>query len=123
MASSDDLWGTSVSDVQTNVTIENNAISGTLKYVDSGALADGWGAGNFLALDLSSNDFDDLTSVKVGMEPSAGSGLVELINDPDKNGVFKVTDKYNQKFVIVSTDGKNTVTQKYALSGLTLEKA
>ena len=123
MASSDDLWGTPVSDVQTNVTIENNAISGTLKYVDSGALADGWGAGNFLALDLSSNDFDDLTSVKVGMEPSAGSGLVELINDPDKNGVFKVTDKYNQKFVIVSTDGKNAVTQKYALSGLTLEKA
>lgn len=123
MASSDDLWGTTVSDVQTDVTIANNAISGTLKYVDSGALADGWGAGNFLALDLSSNDFDDLTSVKVGMEPSAGSGLVELINDPDKNGVFKVTDKYNQKFVIVSTDGKNTVTQKYALSGLTLEKA
>ena len=123
MASSDDLWGTPVSDVQTNVTIENNAISGTLKYVDSGALADGWGAGNFLALDLSSNDFDDLTSVKVGMEPSAGSGLVELIDDPDKNGVFKVTDKYNQKFVVVSTDGKNTVTQKYTLSGLTLENA
>ena len=123
MASSDDLWGTPVSDVQTNVTIENNAIKGTLKYVDSGALADGWGAGNFLALDLSSNDFDDLTSVKVGMEPSAGSGLVELIDDPDKNGVFKVTDKYNQKFVVVSTDGKNTVTQKYTLSGLTLEKA
>ena len=123
MASSDDLWGTAVSDVQTDVTIENDAISGTLKYIDSGALANSWGAGNFLALDLSSNDFSDLTSVKVGMEPSVGSGLVELIDDPDKNGVFKVSDKYNQKFVIVSTDGKNTVVQKYALSGLTLENA
>lgn len=121
MASSDDLWGTSVSDVQTNVSIANNAITGTSKYVSSGALADGWGAGNFIAVDLSSNDFSGLTSVKVGMEPSAGSGLVELITDPDKNGVFKITDKYNQKFVVVQTNGTNTTTQKYSLSGLTLE--
>lgn len=55
------------------------------------------------------------------MQPSQGSGLVEIINDPDKNGVFKVTDKNIQKFVIVQTDGKSTTTTIYDLSGLTLE--
>lgn len=123
MAGSDDLWGTSVSDVQSNIVFNGNLVTGTLKHVASGALADGWGAGNFIAVDLSSNDFTGLTSVKVGMEPSAGAGLQEIINDPDKAGVFKVTDKYNQKLVVVQTDGKDKVTQKYTLSGLTLETA
>lgn len=123
MAGSDDLWGTSVSDVQSNVVFDGNLVTGTLKHVASGALADGWGAGNFIAVDLSDNNFTGLTSVKVGMEPSAGAGLQEIINDPDKAGVFKVTDKYNQKLVVIQTNGKDTVTQKYTLSGLTLETA
>ena len=123
MAGSGDLWGTSVSDVQSNVVFDGNLVTGTLKHVASGALADGWGAGNFIAVDLSDNTFTGLTSVKVGMEPSAGAGLQEIINDPDKQGVFKVTDKYNQKLVVVQTNGKDTVTQKYTLSGLTLETA
>lgn len=123
MASSEDLWGTSVSDVQSNVAVSDNAITGTLKYVASGALADGWGAGNFLAISLADNTYTGLTSVKIGLEPSAGAGLQEIIDDPDKAGVFKITDKYNQKFVVVQTNGKNTVTQKYSLSGLTLQTA
>ena len=123
MAGSENLWGTSVSDVQSNVVFNGNLVTGTLKHVASGALADGWGAGNFIAVDLSDNNFTGLTSVKVGMEPSAGAGLQEIINDPDKAGVFKVTDKYNQKLVVVQTNGKDTVTQKYTLSGLTLETA
>ena len=121
MAGSDDLWGTPVSDVQSNVTVSDYAITGTSKYVASGALADGWGAGNFIALSLYDNDFTGLTSVKIGLEPSAGSGLQEIINDVDKAGVFKITDKYNQKFVVVETNGKNTVKKSYSLSGLTLE--
>lgn len=123
MASSEDLWGTPVSDVQDDVTVTDNAISGTSKYVASGALADGWGAGNFIALSLAGNDFTNLTSVKIGLEPSAGAGLQEIIEDPDKSGVFKITDKYTQKFVVVATDGTSTVKQSYSLSGLTLETA
>ena len=123
MAGSDDLWGTPVSDVQSNVTVADNAITGTSKYVGSGALADGWGAGNFVALSLYDNDFTGLTSVKIGLEPSAGAGLQEIMSDPDKAGVFKITDKYNQKFVVIQTNGKDTVKQKYSLSGLTLENA
>ena len=116
------MFETDVTDIQEDVTISGNAIKGTLKYLDSGAIASQWGNGYFMALDLSDNDFTDLTSVKVGMSPSAGSELVEIINNPDKNGVFKVGNKFNQKFVITQTDGTNTKTQSYDLSQLELAK-
>lgn len=111
-----------MTDIQEDVIISGNAIKGKLKYLDDGAIASQWGNGYFMALDLSANDFTDLTSVKVGMSPSAGSGLVEIIDDPDKNGVFKVGNKFNQKFVITQTDGTNTKTQSYDLSQLELAK-
>lgn len=112
------LFGVPVSDMQTGLNVANSAITGTLKYIDSGTLATDWGAGNFMALKFTNID-DDATSVKVGMEPSMGSGLVEILTDPDKNGVFKVTDK-SQKFVVVSTVNGFTNKQIYDLSGLTL---
>lgn len=92
-----------------------------MKYVDTGALPDAWGAGNFIALDLSDNDFSGLTSVRIGLQPSYGNGLVEIINDPDKNGAFKITDAEKQKFVVMQSDGSITTVKKYDLSGLVLE--
>lgn len=65
------------------------------------------------------NIYPNATSILVGMNPSQGSGLVELIDDPDKNGVFKVTDKDTQKFKVVITDGEDTITKEYDLTGLT----
>ena len=65
-------------------------------------------------------DWDEFDSVKVGLDPSEGSGLVEIIDDPDKNGVFKITDKDEQVFKIVSYDGIETKTQTFDLSGLTV---
>ena len=63
------------------------------------------------------------TSVKVGLKPSQGSGLVEL--DSDMLGVFKVDDANlaTQKFVVESTNatyGMKT-TQEFSLADLTLE--
>lgn len=73
---------------------------------------------------LKFTDLDpEATSVKVGMDPSQGSGLVEIINDPDKNGVFKVTDKDTQTFVVESSDGVRTTRQTFNLSGLSVETA
>ena len=120
MSDSDSVFGYTVSELQTGLDVEGSMISGTLNYIDSGSLATTWGNGNFMALDLSGNDFGDLTSVKVGLSPSAGSGLVEILTDPDRNGVFKVTDKDNQKFVVVQSDGVSTLTTEYSLSGLVL---
>lgn len=114
------IFGHTVSDLQTNVSVSGNAITGTLKYVDSGALAHDWGAGNFLALKFSNTD-SKATSVKVGLEPSAsGMGLVELINDPDQNGVFKITNKNVQAFKVIVSNGEHETVQTYDLSGLTL---
>ena len=57
----------------------------------------------------------------MGLDPSEGSGLVEIIDDPDKMGVFKITDNATQQFKIVTTDGTHTLTQTYDLSELELE--
>lgn len=116
------VFGTLVSDLQSNLAIGNKEITGTLKYLDSGDLVTTWGAGNFMAIQFNNID-PRATSVRVGMQPSEGSGLVELINDPDKNGVFKVTDKDTQKFVVITSDGTHTTTASYDLTKLVLEEA
>lgn len=113
------LFETSVSDIQAaDVKVTGNKITGTLKYLSEGPIADYWGAGNFLALKFSNLD-SNATSVKVGLNPSQGSGPAEIINDPDKNGVCKITST-TQKFEVVTTDGEKTMKQIYDLSGLTL---
>lgn len=114
------LFGQLVGDMQSGVVIEDGRITGTLAYIDDGALAADWGAGNFIAIQFSNID-SRATSVRVGLQPSESSGLVEIINDPDKNGVFKITDKTAQKFVVISSDGEHTVTTEYDLTGITLE--
>lgn len=113
------MFGHKVGNLQTGVTVADGAITGTLKYVNSGALATDWGAGNFLALKFDIPE--GLTSVKVGLSPSEGTGLVELINDPDSNGVFKITDKDVQLLVVESTDGTSILRQEFSLSGLTCQ--
>lgn len=116
-ATKDSYWGTAVSAMQSNIDIADGAITGTLKFLDSGQLVTDWGEGNFMALKFTVPS--GATSCKVGLSPSEGSGLVEL--DDDKDGVFKVTNKDTQKFVIVTTNGQYTLTQEFDLSGLTCE--
>jgi len=116
------VFDTPVSDLQTNVSFANGRATGTIKYYSTpGAIVDYWGAGNFLAFKISNID-SNTTSCKVGLEPSMGTGLVEIINDPDKNGIAKIEDAKEQKFKVVQTDnaGHKNV-QYYDLSGLTLE--
>lgn len=116
---SNKLFDVKVADMQTGITVSGNTITGTLKYLSgSNAITDVWGEGNFLCLKFPDADITN-SMVKVGLEPSAGSGLVEL--DADKNGVFKITDKLHQKFVVQMTKDGETVVQRYDLSGLTCE--
>lgn len=98
-------------------------MTGTLKYFDTpGEIVDYWGPGNFLAFKISGID-SNATSVKVGLQPSEGTGLVEIITDPDKNGIAMITDPKNQKFRIEQTDaaGHKNV-QLFDLSDLVCEK-
>ena len=108
------------SDFQADITVSDNAITGTLNYVTnfspSGPLA---GDGYYLALKFSDID-PDATSVKIGLEPSEGTGLVEIIDDPDKNAVMKITNKDNQIFKVITSNSNGSRTQVYSLTGLTL---
>lgn len=104
--------------MQEDVVVNGNAITGTLKYLNTGALVDRWGEGNFIALKFEDID-PKATSIKVGLDPSYGDGLVEILGDPDMNGAFKVTSSSDQVFKVVITDGTKTITNTYDLSGLT----
>ena len=102
--------------------VSGNTIVGTLKFIEGGLSPAGplSGDGHFLALKISNID-SDATSVKVGLDPSEGTGLVEIIEDPDKNLVAKITST-SQKFVVVQSDNKgNKKTQRFSLAGLTLQ--
>lgn len=102
--------------------VSDGKVTGTIKYYDTpGDIVETWGEGNFFAFKVTNID-ENATSVKVGLEPSAGSGLVEIIDDPDKNGIAKISDKNVQKFKVVQSDsaGHKNI-QLYDLSSLTLE--
>lgn len=114
-----DFWGTTAAQMQSGVSVSGNKITGTLTKLTSGQLVTDWGEGYFLALKFSNIDAD-ATSVKVGLLPSVSSGLAEIINDPDKNGVFKITDKDVQKFKVVQSNANGKTTQLFDLSGLVL---
>lgn len=117
-----ELFDTLVSEMQSDISIKDGVINGVLHFIEGGLAETGplAGDGNFLALKFTADDWENYTSVKVGLDPSQGTGLVEIITDPDKNGVFKIADK-NQVFKIVADDGENTITSTYSLTGLILE--
>ena len=100
-------------------------MNGTLKFIEGGLDPSGTGPlsgdGYFLALKWSA-PAQGITSLKVGLVPSMGTGLVEAVSDPDHNGVFKITDPTSQKFFIIQSDGKNRRTQELSLDGLELEE-
>ena len=106
--------------MQDNIEVADGKITGTLKFIEGGIAETGplAGDGNFLALQFSDIPAD-ATSVKVGLNPSQGTGLVELLGDPDLNGVFKITNKDTQKFMVVITTPRGTETYSYDLSELT----
>ena len=108
-----------VKNFQSNVVVSGDKITDTLKFVKGGLAPSGYlaGDGYFLALKFSDID-ESATSKKVGLVPSQGSGLVEL--DEDLNVFLKISDKENQIFEVVITDGTRTGVQKFDLSGLTL---
>ena len=117
-AGTTDMWGTLVSSMQSNIQVSNKKkITGTLSYLTSGQLVTDWGEGYFIALKLSDID-EDFTDVKIGLVPSAGSGILSI--DPDANCVCHLTDISKQQFTVWVTDGYTSQTDYYDLSGLTL---
>ena len=120
-AGTTEVYGALVSTLQDKVKVRGNKISGELNFIEGGLAQSGplAGDGHFLALKFSNID-TRATSVKIGLNPSAGSGMQELLGDPDMNAVMKISNNL-QEFVVVSTDGTTTTTQTFDLTGLVLK--
>lgn len=106
--------------MQSGIIVADGRITGTLKHVTNYTEFSGDEAnqnGNFLALKFTAAEG---ATVKAGLVPSQGTGLVTL--DSDMNGVWRVTDAVAQKFkvIVTNTDGKAT-SKLYDLSGLELK--
>lgn len=110
-----DLFGKTVSDLQDEIVIENNAISGTLKYVDdyTGFSGDvSLQSGNYIALHFSVPEVDDVTITVTVTNP--------VVLDEDGIAVLRIADKSSQTITVVaSKDGYESVTKVLTLSGLT----
>ena len=111
-------------DFQSDIAVSGGEVTGELKFIEGGLSPSGplAGDGYFLAL-----KFDNYSSgltyanVKVGIVPSS-TGMALQTLDSDKDAVFKVTDKENQKIKVVQTDAAgHSNTQLFGLSHLELE--
>lgn len=118
------VFEVAVSDIQgSDLTVSGGAVTGTSKWLAGpNGITAKWGAGNFIVLKWSDID-PKATSIKVGLEPSAGAGMVECYEDLDRNGIFKITNKNIQKFKLIVSDGTHSRVQYLDLSGLTLQQA
>lgn len=117
------MLGYTAGDLQENVAVGRDSITGTLKYVD-GSSWDGAGwpadeeAGNFLAL-------------KAVNVPEGATVVVELENgvhgpatlDSDLNIVIRIANKNTQRIKVVATLDDYVVRRTYSLKGLTLASA
>ena len=114
-----------VSDIQDGVTLSGNKFSGDSKYLSgSNAITDVWGEGNFIAVTFSADNWNAYDSVKVGLEPTQGAGMQELIGHlDDLDSVFKIGNDVTQKLKIVAKKGTKVTTQVFDLSGLNLLEA
>ena len=118
----DSVYGTDVSDIQgADMELIGTNFKGTSKWLSSGTVASDWGAGNFIAI-----DFEDLPEeadkIMVGLEPSMGTGMVELTPD-DTKSVFKIADKDLQSLLIKTSIGTRTITQTFSLKGVTCQSS
>lgn len=117
------MFNTNVSDMQKDLAVNGYKVTGTLYKLTEGELVEGWGEGYFMGVDFKKQIPADATKLLVGLSPSQGSGLVDAINDPDKNGAWKITDPKTQKFIIQTTIASGEVlTQEFDLSGLVFEE-
>ena len=125
MSGGSSIFDVPVNDFQSGITIANGAITGTL--TKTSAFSSPWGEGYFIALKWADADLTN-TDVKVGLDPTAGTGLLSL--DDDKDALLKLTyfdddDKPTQEVVVRMYSKADPLFFKETrldLSGLTLSE-
>lgn len=101
--------------------IGDDSITGTLKYVTDYTDFSGDPSlqqGNYLALKFTADTAD---KVEVGLDPTEGSGMVEL--DSDMNIVLRVANHKKQVVVVKVYKDSQVDTHTYNLDGLVCEAA
>ena len=99
-------------------------ITGNLKYYDdtTKSLVQVWGKGNFIVLKLEADDWSIYDSVKAGLNPSMGSGLGDIKNDPDHSIVCYITNNITQEFVVETVIDGVKSTRSWTLDLLNCDK-
>ena len=117
IGASEDLLGKVVSDLQSNIAIANNAITGTLNYVTgyTGFSGDSdLQSGNYIALHVSDVPAD--ATVKVEL---IGGDYGEVTLDADRIVILRIKNT-TQKVKVEVIKGTDVITEIYSLTGLTL---
>lgn len=112
-----DLFGKEASDLQENIEVGEDAITGTLKYVAdySAAFSGADASGNYIALHIEVPDEDDVTITFKITNP--------VTLDESGDVVGRIADKSTQTITVVaSKEGYADVTKVYSLTGLTCEE-
>lgn len=112
-----DLFGKTVNDLQTNITVKGKSVAGTLKYVAdySSAYGSGEDSGNYLVLHAEVPDVDDVTITAQVINGVHGTSTL----DDDGILISRISDKSSQKIKFVaSKEGYKSVSKTYDLSGL-----
>ena len=122
IAAAEDLFGKTVSDLQSGITVGSKAISGTLKYVAdySSAYGTGEDSGNYIVLHAEVPDTEDVT---ITVEVVNGVHGPQTL-DEDGIAILRITDKNSQKIRFVARKtGYEPVTKTFTLRGLTLKSS
>ena len=122
-SSGETVLGEAVSDLQSDISISGNRIRGTLKYVSGFTGFSGdpeLQEGNYLVLSWKNADLTGLTTLKIGLDPSAsGTPAPECINDPDKNIVLRIRDN-DQRVTVTYGNADKVETRVYSIKDLVL---
>ena len=113
------LFGKAVNELQSDVVVADDEVTGTLKYVNG-------------YVDFSSNTSEqegNYLALKIEAELAEAETVVELVGgtkgpvalDDDMNIVLLIKNKDTQSIKVTTTHNEESITKTYGLSGLTLE--
>lgn len=115
------VYGVSAKDLQSDIVIEESAISGSLKnkesYTEFNPGDPSEQSGHYLALSFESEEAEKITTVIVN-----GKNKEPVDCTQDKYCVYRITNKDTQSIRVTVQKGDQSTTKEYSLTGLTLEE-
>ena len=112
-------YGKDISELQTGITIEGEEITGTLNHVtefDEFSSDISEQEGNFLALEISTENGDTITTEVV-------NGTKGPVTVDDGFCIYRIDDKDTQKIKITVSKGDQSKVVQYSLIGLTCNES